>query len=494
MIYFSEFFDLNESVIDEYGALNISLVNDLPLFIDPFLLFGSNKPEYQLLHTSILDYLSFLKEKSEEGDISEGEILAWYKFPEVKQNWLGYSVVGNSGRGLGLKFGRTLSATMPIIFPDLRNETITLSSHLEKAGLFQVGIGKDNISDFSCNLIKCFLLNYTQEFAKKYINPKKLREVSIQKVYFDYNLERWSPQTFTLPYIFGDYVLLTPRDILTKDDTWINSHDLHHNFDKICNTIPNAELRAQINNYFTKVLPKHPKRKKPTQRETSQAIVNTLTKFPKIIDYYIKGKEINKEGAVNASKNKVTDAENLFIRNVEKLVSTLTNDTQFYSIPAVSSYSEAMQRIVFLKDVIENKDGYRIFYVKGNPIKREADLQIIYRLTWYSTEYDVNREVNNGRGPVDFKISKGSKDVTLVEFKLASNTQLKKNLQNQVEVYKKANNTNNSITAILYFDRYELQSVLTILKELKLENDNSIILIDARSDNKISASKVSTTN
>ena len=54
-----------------------------------------------------------------------------------------------------------------------------------------------------------------------------------------------------------------------------------------------------------------------------------------------------------------------------------------------------------------------------------------------ATEYDVNREVNNGRGPVDFKVSKGSKDTTLVEFKLASNTKLKKNLENQVEIYKK---------------------------------------------------------
>ena len=68
-----------------------------------------------------------------------------------------------------------------------------------------------------------------------------------------------------------------------------------------------------------------------------------------------------------------------------------------------------------------------------------------------ATEYDVNREVNNGRGPVDFKVSKGSKDTTLVEFKLASNTKLKKNLENQVEIYKKANCTDRAIKAILYF-------------------------------------------
>ncbi|ATX84529.1 hypothetical protein CU084_14725 [Bacillus velezensis] len=32
-------------------------------------------------------------------------------------------------------------------------------------------------------------------------------------------------------------------------------------------------------------------------------------------------------------------------------------------------------------DQKEDNDGYRIFYSKGQPIKREEDLQILYRLT-----------------------------------------------------------------------------------------------------------------
>jgi hypothetical protein len=66
-------------------------------------------------------------------------------------------------------------------------------------------------------------------------------------------------------------------------------------------------------------------------------------------------------------------------------------------------------------------------------------MHILYRLTWCGTVSDVNREVNNGRGPVDFKASRGTFDKSLIEFKLASNTQLRRNLQNQVEIYLKAN-------------------------------------------------------
>ena len=38
----------------------------------------------------------------------------------------------------------------------------------------------------------------------------------VDKAYFDYNLERWMSKKYTLPYIFNDYVLLTPKEILTK--------------------------------------------------------------------------------------------------------------------------------------------------------------------------------------------------------------------------------------------------------------------------------------
>lgn len=139
-----------------------------------------------------------------------------------------------------------------------------------------------------------------------------------------------------------------------------------------------------------------------------------------------------------------------------------------------------------MKEVIENNDGYRLFYLNNQPIKREEDLQIIYRLTWYASDFDINREVNNGRGPVDYTISKGSKDKTLIEFKLASNSKLKRNLAKQVEIYEKANNTQKSIKAILYFDNTELRKINKILKELKIENNTNIILIDA--GKKISAS------
>lgn len=500
MVYFSDFFDVNEEVLEEYGAFNISLINDLPLFIDPFLLFGSSREEYQHLHKSILSYLSFLKTKSAQGIVSEAQIKSWYKFSEVKQTWLGFSVRGNSGSGLGDKFGSAMSKNMHVVFDDLNKETVTVTSHLEKAGLFQIGVGKDNISDFTCNLIKQFLLGYTEEFARKNLKPEQLKKIMVDKVYFDYDLERWMPKEYTLPYFHRDYVILTPKDILTKDDNWINSHDLKGDFESICNSIPNAQLRSEIYNYFRKKLPapvivgkgKKQREKKPSQKEISRAINETIQMFPAILNYYIKRKEENKQGAKSVSAENVEEVEAVFHENVIQLIQQLVDQTDFYTVNPTNSFEESLKRIEYLKDVIENKDGYRLFYYKGKPIKREADLQVIYKLTWFSSPYDVNREVNNGRGPVDYTVSMGAMDKTLVEFKLASNKKLKMNLENQVKVYEAASDTKKSIKVIMYFDQNDFLSVRAILKELNLEEDKSIVLIDA-GNNKPSASNVKST-
>ena len=61
-IYFSDYFGVDEDIIVTYGAVNISLINDMPLFVDPFLLFNSEKEAYQKIHSEIITYLLFLQE------------------------------------------------------------------------------------------------------------------------------------------------------------------------------------------------------------------------------------------------------------------------------------------------------------------------------------------------------------------------------------------------------------------------------------------------
>jgi hypothetical protein len=63
--------------------------------------------------------------------------------------------------------------------------------------------------------------------------------------------------------------------------------------------------------------------------------------------------------------------------------------------------------------------------------------------------------VNDGRGPADYKVSRGSGDKTIVEMKLAKNTHLGRNLEKQAEIYQKASDAKSAIKAIIYFTEEE---------------------------------------
>ena len=484
MVYFSEIFGIDERLLDDYGAINVSLINDIPLFIDPFLLYASEKPEYKALHEGILNYLVFLRGKAAQGPVSVEKIKRWYCFHEVKQNWLGYSEQGNGGSGLGLDFGKSMTSNICGVFRNLRNETITETSHLEKLCLFRSGVGRDNISDFTCNLIKEYLLHYTENFARQYLATEQCKSVAVEKVRFDYELETWMSGTFYLPFFNDDFVLLTPKDLLTKDENWINLGDMRHRFLEITASLPNDEMRDQINDVYSRAIPQH-----ASQKDINAAAQYTIGRFPELMDYYIKLKEEDKEGAKDSSTVIVTEADQIFIKNIQKLISFLQKDTTFYEEVSMGSYEASRRKVMYLKHVIEDCDGYKLFYNDGKPIKKEKDLQLLFKFTWFGTAFDVNAETNNGRGPVDYKVSFGSSDKTLVEFKLAKNSKLKQNLQNQVGVYEQANETNQSMKVILYFTEAEHNTVLKTMKDLGVENDPNIILIDA-CDDKVSASNV----
>lgn len=483
--HFTDAFGIDSETLEEYGAFNVSLISDLPLFVDPFLLFNSEREEYQQLHIQIIGYLKFLRDKSSEGKIDRGLLREWFTFSEVKQNWLGYSESGNSGSGLGLQFAHALNNNLHDFFANFGEEEVTKGSHLEKLTLIEGKVGRDNISDFATNLIKCYLLEYTQTLAQKYIDEGSRRRVSVERVCFNYGTEVWEPSSFDLPWYGEDYVLLTPKDILTKDENWISRGDLiGTNYDEIVSSVPNYQLRARINNYFNSILPED-----YNTKQVKEARANTVRRFPQLVEHYIRYKEDHGDEAEAYSDQKVIESERLYISQVRILIEELLDNTGFYSRVG-NIHQEARDRVMFLKDVIENKGGHRLFYDnEGTPIRRESDLQLLFRLTWSATISNVSREVNDGRGPVDFEVSRGKFDKSLVEFKLASNKQLSRNLQKQVEVYKAASDSQNALKVIVFFTESERNKVIGILEDIGLETSEDVILIDGRNDNKPSGSK-----
>jgi len=481
-IYFSDIFNIKHSVVEKYGALDISLICDNPAFVDPFLIFAN--PKYRSLHNLIINYLKFLRNlsiNSKEQGLTKGVFNHYYKFPEVKQVWLGYSVGGNAGLGLGKDFAESLYRNLHKIFSKFGDENITESSHLEKLCLVEEGVGVDKISDFTLNLIKKFLLEYTQEFAKKYLNSEFLSEFSVRKVEFDFNAGIWRDGRYSLPTITtkgkSEFVLLVPRKILTKEEMWISKNNFLKNDVAIFNTIPNVELRTKINKFFHDNLQiKLNKKKQPekdySKKSRSQALSETVWKYPEILDYYIKYKEQTKNDAL---KYHIAEPE---LINFFPDTTAIQEQIKSQKFGKLTSFNDCVSRIVFFKQTLESNSGS--LYIKNKPLQ-EKQLQLMFKMATYDSLFDYNAEVNNGRGPIDFIISFGSQDKIGLEMKRAANTKLKQNLLNQGRIYQEDSSLKHVIKIIFFFSNEELKRVNRILNELDKSDDNKeIFLIDCR--------------
>lgn len=493
-IYFSDFFNVSHEKVSKYGALDISLLCDNPAFVDPFLIFYSKKEEYIELHERIILYMSYLRKKSTNGQFS----LYDFKFPEVKQVWLGFSKNGNNGQGLGKHFANELDRNLSSIFRS--SETgISDAPHLEKLCLVGDRVGADKISDFTLNLIKSFLVSYTETFAAEYIDNPLLKEFGVPHSEFDFEKGLWIEKRAKLPAIknekgLWDYVLLVPKDILVKEDGWISKNDYLNQESSIINRIEDKDLREKVNRFFMSQVPQ--KRTKngewiqdSTKVNKREALRKTTLKFPELLDYYIREKELNGDSAVKNSVSETNLIESILYSAVKKVIDEMSNDG---FLSEVNSHKETKKNLQVFKNYLENRGGWKLFWEKNQRKEKikESDFQILIDLVFSHSQFSVDREVNNGPGPVDHKVSMGKKDVTLIEVKLAKNSQLRKNLLNQLDTYLKTEEVKNGFYVIIFFDDTELAKVNRVLNELDMQKyvDDKMFLIDCRY--KKSASKI----
>ena len=274
---FSEKFKVEKNKIEEYGAINISLVCDLPLFIDPMLIFNSEKDEYKELHKNIIKYFHFLAKKAEQ-KLEKADIKTWYTFNEVCNNWFGYALEGNKGSALDIKFGNFLYKNIKFA---LNTNGISNGVHAEKIMLLYDGSGRDKISDMTVNLIKGYLCEYTQRFAKKYISKNYCKIFPIDRSEFNYKTESFVTKEYYLPYIINEkgdeeYVLLTPVDILRKNEPSINRDNFLKLNRKVRDYIENEVLKAEVNNYITKAIGEYEREQRKNKKKPSEGKIKII--------------------------------------------------------------------------------------------------------------------------------------------------------------------------------------------------------------------------
>lgn len=191
---------------------------DLPLGIDPFLLFKSRDPALAALHAQILDVFNAGIEAVRDGRLDDARRL--FHFPEPAEIGLGHTKNGKRGAGLGSYLTELIVHTL-LDSPGLQERGV---KHIEEMQLVSSGIGPDRVSDIAANILKSFLIEYTQKQCEIWKLPL-VSGVPVSNV-LDCKTREWNDDYFDLPIspVDGSPILLVPRRIV-RALPWINYED-----------------------------------------------------------------------------------------------------------------------------------------------------------------------------------------------------------------------------------------------------------------------------
>lgn len=198
------------------------LDEDIPLYLDPFLLWKSPSMQDNALHTQItncFNHLGYLTNNGCEGDA----VKLLINLSECSEIGLGNSKT-KEGKRIGEKLALSILDTFKII-PQISKSGFT---HFEEIQLLVDNVSKDRVSDIACNFILSFLVDYTIEQCEKYAIP--IEKVVLTGVYNAKKYIQEQEETY-LP-INPDTkkpIVFVPKRWL-RFIPWINPDDYYRNY------------------------------------------------------------------------------------------------------------------------------------------------------------------------------------------------------------------------------------------------------------------------
>ncbi|RYZ80895.1 MAG: hypothetical protein EOP04_24995, partial [Proteobacteria bacterium] len=146
--------------------VNVDVNGDTPLFIDPQALKYLRVDWAKLCVEDIQNFFSLLMTQISKGDSKRAlEMLSGLREPN--ETHLGLSTADARGRTLGPESANDLLKAL-LKSKAARSGVLT---DLEDTALMIDGIGPDIISDITTNIIRSYLIAYTQEMSRRYNIP-----------------------------------------------------------------------------------------------------------------------------------------------------------------------------------------------------------------------------------------------------------------------------------------------------------------------------------
>lgn len=197
------------------------LSEDIPLYVDPFLLWKSPSLQDQALHTALLsafNHFGFIAKRGKETEARS----ALVQISECEEVGLGTAL-----NKRGNRIGEKKAAEILDLFANIPQIEVNGLHHIEELQLLVEQISKDRISDITCSLLKSFLIDFTIDQAESLNIP--LSQVELQNV-FDLQRKRFNHEQVSLPVnpITKQPILLVPKRWL-RFIPWINYEDYFAN-------------------------------------------------------------------------------------------------------------------------------------------------------------------------------------------------------------------------------------------------------------------------
>src|SRR5271169_3170057 len=161
----TEFYGLDVAQVDVDFAIPF-LNEDLPLYVDPFLLWKSPSLQDQALHGAMITAFNHLGWLARQGK-SDAAAATLVRLSECDEVGL-----GGSGRRVGKRFSQSVAFEILSLLDLIQRYSRHGFNHFEEIQLFIDGVSKDRITDIACNFLKSFLIDFTIEQCDKIGVPR----------------------------------------------------------------------------------------------------------------------------------------------------------------------------------------------------------------------------------------------------------------------------------------------------------------------------------
>lgn len=379
-MYFSEHFNIE--LTDDDDWFDPLLEIDTQLFVDPFLIYKEGSGIWIDSGDKLADHfqkgfeLLATNHRNPES-LAYRKTVDLMKFPEPREFGLGYASSGTSGSGAGSILANLIVEAM--------SEAITREvydlRHFEELGFLVDGIGKDRISDIACNILKDKFIAYTQEICISHGIPTEV--FSVTNGSFDDNRNRWTNKNALLPRNphTGDYILLTPARFLRKLPT-LNVDDWWDHLDPTLLVDFNLDMLGRL--------------KKSQIISIAKRNTNAVRAWT-----------LSMESTSPTPYDVRTDPDGLHNFQLITKGFSANHPLQLTQVN-VNNFHEFIAAITEkFKQNVEQEGGWKVLWNERSiKPKNEVNIQLLYNaiVKQYCDLYQVSvlREVELGRGPVDF--------------------------------------------------------------------------------------------